>query len=50
MEAATAEDIEEIEDARRKLQTFAVEEYSNVARVRAQHSRQQTDVQFRCSL
>jgi hypothetical protein len=33
MEGGDAEDVEEIEDIRKKLQTFAVEEYSNVARV-----------------
>ncbi|WIA10269.1 hypothetical protein OEZ85_010467 [Tetradesmus obliquus] len=37
MEAADADDVEEIEDARQKLQSLAVEEYSNVARVRRQH-------------
>jgi hypothetical protein len=41
MEGADAEDVEEIEDNRHKLQTSALEEYSNVARVRAQPSRQQ---------
>jgi hypothetical protein len=33
MEGGDAEDVEEIEDTRQKLQTFALEEYRNVARV-----------------
>jgi hypothetical protein len=35
MEGGDAEDVEEIEDTRQRLQTFALEEYRNVARVSA---------------